>query len=102
MFKDTLSIAPRYIVERPKLSSPNRSLAFAVRQPFRQCILTGTTYTIAFGNRNSEAVVELKKQDIYSVYGQAFACRLRASFYRDARSPEGRAKPPLRRRAPAR
>jgi hypothetical protein len=31
-------------------------------------IPTGTTYTIAFGNRSSEAVVELKKQDIYSTF----------------------------------
>ena len=31
-------------------------------------IPTGTTYTIAFGDRHSEAVVELKKQDIYSTF----------------------------------
>src|SRR3546814_5216991 len=29
---------------------------------------TGTTYTIAFGDKRSEAVVELKKEDIYSKF----------------------------------
>lgn len=31
-------------------------------------ISTGTTYTIAFGDRRSEAVVELRKRDVYSTF----------------------------------
>lgn len=70
VFKDTLSISPGGVswknqnfpldsITRVRWGSVSRSV---------NGIPTGTTYTIAFGNRNSEAVVELKKQDIYSTF----------------------------------
>ncbi|WP_204275143.1 hypothetical protein [Stenotrophomonas maltophilia] len=70
MFKDTLSISPQGAswkgqnfpldtITRVRWGGVNHSV---------NGVPTGTTYTIAFGNRNSEAVVELKKQDIYNTF----------------------------------
>ena len=70
MFKDTLSISPQGAswtgqnfpldtIPRVRWGGVNHSV---------NGVPTGTTYTIAFGNRNSEAVVELKKQDIYNTF----------------------------------
>jgi len=70
MFKDTLSISPQGVSWKGQnfpLDSITRvrwgGVSYSVNG-----IPTGTTYTIAFGNRSSEAVVELKKQDIYSTF----------------------------------
>ncbi len=70
MFKDTLSILPQGISWKGQnfpLDSITRVRWGGVSHSVNG-IPTGTTYTIAFGNRNSEAVVELKKQDIYSTF----------------------------------
>lgn len=70
MFKDTLSISPKGISWKGQtfpLDSITRVRWGGVSHSVNG-IPTGTTYTIAFGNRNSEAVVELKKQDIYSAF----------------------------------
>lgn len=70
MFKDTLSISPQGISWKGQnfpLESITRVRWGGVNHSVNG-IPTGTTYTIAFGNRNSEAVVELKKQDIYSTF----------------------------------
>ncbi len=70
MFKDTLSISPQGISWKGKnfpLDSITRVRWGGVSHSFNG-IPTGTTYTIAFGNRSSEAVVELKKQAIYSTF----------------------------------
>lgn len=70
MFKDTLSISPQGISWKGQtfpLDSITRVRWGGVSHSVNG-IPTGTTYTIAFGNRNSEAVVELKKQDIYSAF----------------------------------
>ncbi len=70
MFKDTLSISPQGISWKGQnfpLDSITRVRWGGVSHSVNG-IPTGTTYTIAFGNRNSEAVVELKKQDIYSTF----------------------------------
>lgn len=65
MFKDTLSISPQGVSWKGQnfpLDSITRVRWGGVSTQY------GTTYTIAFGNRNSEAVVELKKQNIYSTF----------------------------------
>lgn len=70
MFKDTLSISPQGVSWKGQnfpLDSITRVRWGGVSHSVNG-IPTGTTYTIAFGNRNSEAVVELKKQDIYSTF----------------------------------
>ena len=70
MFKDTLSISPHGVSWKGQnfpLDSITRVRWGGVSHSVNG-IPTGTTYTIAFGNRNSEAVVELKKQDIYSTF----------------------------------
>lgn len=70
MFKDTLSISPQGISWKGQnfpLESITRVRWGGVSHSVNG-VPTGTTYTIAFGNRNSEAVVELKKQDIYSAF----------------------------------
>lgn len=70
MFKDTLSISPEGVswkgqsfpldlITRVRWGGVSHSV---------NGIPTGTTYTIAFGDRRSETVVELKKQDIYSTF----------------------------------
>lgn len=70
MFKDTLSISPEGISWKGQsfpLDSITRVRWGGVRHSVNG-IPTGTTYTIAFGDRRSEAVVELKKEDIYSTF----------------------------------
>ncbi len=70
MFKDTLSISPHGVSWKGQnfpLDSITRVRWGGVSHSVNG-IPTGTTYTIAFGNRNSEAVVELKKQDIYTTF----------------------------------
>ncbi len=70
MFKDTLSISPQGVSWKGQnfpLDSITRVRWGGVSHSVNG-IPTGTTYTIAFGNRNSEAVVELKKQGIYSTF----------------------------------
>ena len=70
MFKDTLSISPQGVSWKGQnfpLDSITRVRWGGVSHSVNG-IPTGTTYTIAFGNRNSEAVVELKKQDVYSTF----------------------------------
>ena len=70
MFKDTLSISPQGVSWKGQnfpLDSITRVRWGGVSHSVNG-IPTGTTYTIAFGNRSSEAVVELKKQNIYSTF----------------------------------
>ena len=70
MFKDTLSISPEGVSWKGQsfpLDSITRVRWGGVSHSVNG-IPTGTTYTIAFGDRRSEAVVELKKQDIYSTF----------------------------------
>lgn len=70
MFKGTLSISPEgasWKGQNFPLDSITRVRWGGVSHSVNG-IPTGTTYTIAFGNRNSEAVVELKKQNIYSTF----------------------------------
>jgi hypothetical protein len=70
VFKDTLSISPQGISWKDQsfpLESITRVRWGGVRHSVNG-IPTGATYTIAFGNRNSEAVAELKKQDIYDAF----------------------------------
>ncbi|MFC7411552.1 hypothetical protein [Hydrogenophaga atypica] len=70
MFKDALSISPVGVSWKGQnfpLDSITRVRWGGVSHSVNG-IPTGTTYTIAFGNRNSEAVVELKKQDIYNTF----------------------------------
>lgn len=70
MFKDTLSISPDGISWKGQsfpLDSITRVRWGGVRHSVNG-VPTGTTYTIAFGDRRSEAVVELKKEDIYSKF----------------------------------
>lgn len=70
MFKDTLSISPDGISWKGQsfpLDSITRVRWGGVRHSVNG-VPTGTTYTIAFGDRRSEAVVELKKEDIYSTF----------------------------------
>lgn len=70
VFKDTLSISPEGVSWKDQnfpLDSITRVRWGGVSRSVNG-IPTGTAYTIAFGNQNSEAVVELKKQDIYSTF----------------------------------
>lgn len=70
MFKDTLSISPDGISWKGQsfsLDSITRVRWGGVRHSVNG-VPTGTTYTIAFGDKRSEAVVELKKEDIYSKF----------------------------------
>ena len=70
MFKDALSISPDGVSWKGQnfpLESITRVRWGGVSHSVNG-IPTGTTYTIAFGNRNAEAVVELKKQDIYNTF----------------------------------
>ena len=70
VFKDALSISPEGVSWKGQnfpLDSITRVRWGGVKHSING-IPTGTTYTIAFGNRNSEAVVELMKQDIYSTF----------------------------------
>lgn len=70
MFKDALSISPDGVSWKGQnfpLESITRVRWGGVSHSVNG-IPTGTTYTIAFGNRNSEAVVELRKQDVYTTF----------------------------------
>ncbi len=70
MFKDALSISPDGITWKGQsfpLESITRVRWGGVRHSVNG-VPTGTTYTIAFGDRRSEAVVELKKEDIYNTF----------------------------------
>ncbi|GAB3727146.1 hypothetical protein GCM10028862_03370 [Luteimonas pelagia] len=70
MFKDTLSISPDGISWKGQsfsLDSITRVRWGGVRHSVNG-VPTGTTYTIAFGDKRSEAVVELKNDDIYSKF----------------------------------
>ena len=70
IFKDTLSISPDGISWKGQsfsLDSITRVRWGGVRHSVNG-VPTGTTYTIAFGDKRSEAVVELKKEDIYSKF----------------------------------
>lgn len=70
MFKDTLSISPQGVSWKGQnfpLDSITRVRWGGVSHSVNG-IPTGTTYTIAFGNRSSETVVELKKQAIYNTF----------------------------------
>lgn len=70
MFKDTLSISPHGVSWKGQdfpLDSITRVRWGGVSHSVNG-IPTGTTYTIAFGNRNSEAVVELKRKVIYTAF----------------------------------
>jgi hypothetical protein len=70
IFKDTLSISPQGVSWKGQnfpLDSITRVRWGGVSHSVNG-IPTGTTYTIAVGTRSSEAVVQLKKQDIYSTF----------------------------------
>ena len=70
MFKDILSISPDRLAwknQRFPLDAVTRVRWGAVRHSVNG-IPTGTTYTLAFGDNRSEAVVELKKESTYSTF----------------------------------
>ncbi|MBU1357654.1 MAG: hypothetical protein KKC79_05745 [Gammaproteobacteria bacterium] len=70
MFKDPLSISPDGVSWKGQnfpLDSITR-VRWGGTSHSINGIPTGTTYTIAFGNRNSEALVELKKKDVYNTF----------------------------------
>ena len=70
MFKDILSISPDGLAwknQRFPLDAVTRVRWGAVRHSVNG-IPTGTTYTLAFGDNRSEAVVELKKESTYSTF----------------------------------
>lgn len=70
MFKDALSISPDGASWKGRhflLDSITRVRWGGVRHSVNG-IPTGTSYTIAFGDNRSEAVVELRKESIYSTF----------------------------------
>lgn len=70
MFKDTLSISLQGISWK-RQSFPLESITRVRWGGTRNSINgipTGTTYTIAFGDKHSEAVVELKKKEVYTKF----------------------------------
>jgi len=70
MFKDILSISPDGLAWKNKrfpLDVVTRVRWGAVRHSVNG-IPSGTTYTLAFGDNRSEAVVELKKESTYSTF----------------------------------
>ncbi len=70
MFKDILSISPDGITWKNQhfpLEAVTRVRWGAVRHSVNG-ISTGTRYTLAFGDNRSEAVVELKKESMYSTF----------------------------------
>ncbi len=70
VFKDTLSISPQGVAwknQKYSLDSVTRVRWGGVRHSVNG-IPTGTTYTLAFGDNRSEAVVELKREDVYSTF----------------------------------
>lgn len=70
LFKDTLSMSPDGItwknVHYP-LDAVTRVRWGGLRHSVNG-IPTGTTYTIAFGDSNSEAVIELKREEVYTTF----------------------------------
>ena len=70
MFKDILRISPDGVAwknQRFPLETITRVRWGAVRHSVNG-IPTGTTYTLAFGDTRSEAIVELKRESIYSTF----------------------------------
>lgn len=70
VFKDVLSISPSGVAWKSKqfpLNSITRVRWGAVRHSVNG-VPSGTTYTIAFGDNRSEAVVTLKKEEIFSAF----------------------------------
>jgi hypothetical protein len=70
MFKDVLSISPEGVAwknQRFPLEAITRVRWGAVRHSVNG-VPTGTSYTLAFGDNRSEAVVELKKESTYSTF----------------------------------
>lgn len=70
VFKDTLSISPDGVSwkdQRFPLNAVTRVRWGGVRHSVNG-IPTGTTYTLAFGDNRSEAVVELRREDVYSTF----------------------------------
>ena len=70
VFKDVLTIAPEGVSwndKRYSLDSVTRIRWGGVRRSVNG-IPTGTSYTLAFGDNHSEAVVELRKETIYSTF----------------------------------
>jgi hypothetical protein len=70
MFKDTLSISPDGLAwkkQRYPLSAITRVRWGGVNHSVNG-VPTGSTYTLAFGDNRSEAVVELKKEATYSAF----------------------------------
>lgn len=70
VFKDVLSISPNGITWKNKhfpLDTITRVRWGAVRHSVNGTP-TGTTYTVAFGDNRSEAVVELKKESMYLTF----------------------------------
>lgn len=70
MFKDILSISPDGLAWKGQsfpLDSVTRVRWGAVRHSVNG-IPTGTSYTLAFGDNRSEAVVDLKKESTYSTF----------------------------------
>lgn len=70
IFKDILGISPNEVVwknQRFPLNAVTRVRWGAVLHSVNGTP-TGTTYTIAFGDNRSEAVVELKNESIYSAF----------------------------------
>jgi hypothetical protein len=72
VFKNTLSISPDGVSWKDRtytLDSVTRVRWGGVRQSING-IPTGTTYTIAFGNDYSEAIVELRREEVFSEFLQ--------------------------------
>lgn len=70
LFKDTLGISPDGLLWKGKsfpLDSVTRVRWGGVRHSVNG-VPTGTTYTIAFGDRRSEAILEITREDIYSTF----------------------------------
>jgi hypothetical protein len=70
VFKDPLSISPDGVSWKSQhypLNAITRVRWGGVRRSVNG-IPTGTSYTIAFGDHRSEAVLELKKESIYSIF----------------------------------
>lgn len=70
IFKDILSISPDGLAwknQRFPLDAVTRVRWGAVRHSVNG-IPSGTTYTLAFGDKRSEAIVELKKESTYSTF----------------------------------
>lgn len=70
VFKDTLAISPKGIIWKDRvysLESVTRVRWGGVKESVNG-IPTGTSYTIAFGDNHSEAVVTLRRSDVYQQF----------------------------------